>query len=208
MEIKEILENAAIIPVITINNLDHAVPLAEALLAGGIDTLEITLRTPAALDAIKRIKKQVPQCHLGAGTVAVASQFSAIQSAGATFAISPGITADLMQAASDANIPYLPAVATPSDILLAKQFGLTKLKFFPANIGGIKALKNFGAVFPDLQFCPTGGITLDTMNDYLSLPNVTCIGGSWLAPQDLMANGEWEKITVIAKEAVKNVLPS
>ena len=205
MEIKEILENSAIIPVIVIHDLDHAVPLAEALLAGGIDTLEITLRTPAALDAIERIKKKVPECHLGAGTVAVASQFSAIQSAGATFAISPGITADLIQAANYLGMPYLPAVATPSDILLAKQFNLTHLKFFPANIGGIKALKNFGAVFPDLKFCPTGGITPETMNDYLSLPNVTCIGGSWLAPQDLMASGDWKKITAIAKQATENI---
>ena len=205
MGIKEILQNSTIIPVITINEIKHAVPLAKALLAGGINTVEITLRTPIALDAIQLIKKEVPQCYLGAGTVATASHFSDIKTAGATFAISPGITADLIQTANKIGIPYLPAVSTPSDILLAKQFNLTHLKFFPANIGGIKALKNFNAVFPDLKFCPTGGITVDTMNDYLSLPNVICIGGSWLTPQNLMEKGQWDEITRLAKEATSRI---
>ena len=204
MNIKQLLQDTPIIPVITINDINHAVPLAKALIDGGINTLEITLRTPAAIDAIKLLKKEIPQCNLGAGTITTAAQFSAIQAAGVTFAVSPGITADLIQAAEDINMPYLPAVVTPSDILLAKQFNLTQLKFFPADIsGGTKALKNFAVLFPEIQFCPTGGISLETMNDYLSLPNVFTIGGSWLAPQDLMIKGAWKEITQLTKEAMR-----
>ena len=201
--LQTILQQAPIIPVIIIHDPQKALPLAEALAAGGITTLEITLRTPAAVNVIERLHKEIPTCLIGAGTITKASQFSSIKKAGAQFAVSPGIHPMLIEAAKKAEIPYLPAVATASDILIAIQHGLSYLKFFPADLnGGIKALKQFASIFPDLKFCPTGGINADNLSEYLALPNVISIGGSWLAPQTLIEKNDWKSITQLAKDAL------
>jgi len=203
MSIKRILQAAPIIPIITVHDLDHIIPLTKAIIAGGISTLEVTLRTPLALDAIAQIELEFPKAVIGVGTVTNVEHIEDIQSLGISFAVSPGINSSLIDTAKKAEMPYLPAVATPSDILIAREHYLTELKFYPAkHAGGIKMLKQYAAVFPDIRFCATGGINNKNLNEYLSLPNVISVGGSWLAPQDLIAAGEWGKITALVKEAV------
>ena len=203
MTIKQILNNAAILPVIILDEIKHAVPLAQALAEGGISTLEITLRTPIALEVIKILKEKVPQCVIGAGTVTQPAQFSVLKKLAVDFAVSPGITSELIHAAQAADIPYLPAVATPSDILLAIEHNLSVVKFFPADLcGGAKALRNFASVFPNMSFCPTGGINAENMANYLSLTNVISIGGSWLAPKNLIELNYWQDLTNLASAAV------
>ncbi len=192
-----------VVPVLVINDVEKAVPLAKALMEGGIKVLEVTLRTPAAIDVIKRIAEEVPDSLIGAGTVTNAQQLKAVVEAGAKFAISPGMTADLLKAGMDAEIPLIPGISSTSDLMKGKDAGYTHMKFFPAEAsGGVKAIKSISGPFPDVTFCPTGGIGPNNYNDYLALNNVKCVGGSWLAPDDAIEAGDWARITQLAKEAV------
>ena len=177
-------------------------PLAKALIAGGIKVLEVTLRTPVALDVIKKIADEVPEAIIGAGTVTNAQQLKQVVEAGAKFAISPGLTEALLEAGKGYDIPLIPGISSISDLMTAKDAGYDHLKFFPAEAsGGVKALKSIGGPFPDVTFCPTGGIGPANYNDYLALSNVRCVGGSWVAPDDAIESGDWDKITQLAKEA-------
>ncbi len=198
----EVMQDAPVIPVIVLNDVAHAVPMAKALLAGGIRMLEITLRTPVALDCMKAIAKEVPEAVIGAGTIRSAENARAAVEAGARFGVSPGYTREVGKACRDLGLPLLPGVATSSEIMLAQEDGFGQLKFFPAmQAGGVPLLKAWSGPFADIQFCPTGGVSLENAPQLLALPNVVCVGGSWLTPANLMANGEWDKITQMAKEA-------
>ena len=200
---EEIFAAGPVVPVLVINDVEKAVPLAKALMEGGIKVLEVTLRTPAAIDVIKRIAEEVPDSLIGAGTVTNAQQLKAVIEAGAKFAISPGMTADLLKAGMDADIPLIPGISSTSDLMKGKDAGYTHMKFFPAEAsGGVKAIKSISGPFPDVTFCPTGGIGPNNYNDYLALNNVKCVGGSWLAPDDAIETGDWARITQLAKEAV------
>ena len=200
---EEIFAAGPVVPVLVINDVEKAVPLAKALMEGGIKVLEVTLRTPAAIDVIKRIAEEVPDSLIGAGTVTNAQQLKAVVEAGAKFAISPGMTADLLKAGMDAEIPLIPGISSTSDLMKGKDAGYTRMKFFPAEAsGGVKAIKSISGPFPDVTFCPTGGIGPNNYNDYLALNNVKCVGGSWLAPDDAIEAGDWARITQLAKEAV------
>ena len=200
---EEIFAAGPVVPVLVINDVEKAVPLAKALMEGGIKVLEVTLRTPAAIDVIKRIADEVPDSLIGAGTVTNAQQLKAVVEAGAKFAISPGMTADLLKAGMDADIPLIPGISSTSDLMKGKDAGYTHMKFFPAEAsGGVKAIKSISGPFPDVTFCPTGGIGPNNYNDYLALNNVKCVGGSWLAPDDAIESGDWARITQLAKEAV------
>lgn len=200
---EEIFAAGPVVPVLVINDVEKAVPLAKALMEGGIKVLEVTLRTPAAIDVIKRIAQEVPDSLIGAGTVTNAQQLKAVVEAGAKFAISPGMTADLLKAGMDSEIPLIPGISSTSDLMKGKDAGYTHMKFFPAEAsGGVKAIKSISGPFPDVTFCPTGGIGPNNYNDYLALNNVKCVGGSWLAPDDAIESGDWARITQLAKEAV------
>ncbi len=202
--IAEIMATAPVIPVLTIEREQDAVPLAEALVAGGLPVLEITLRTDAALAAAKAIADAVPDAVVGLGTVLTPKDVENAREIGARFAVSPGLTESLARAAGEAGLPFLPGVVTASEAMGALELGLTHLKFFPAEpAGGIAALKALGAPLQDLRFCPTGGITAKSAPDYLALPNVLCVGGSWLATEAEIADGAWKKITTKAKAAAK-----
>ncbi len=202
LSIDSVLKLGPVIPVIVLHDISQAVPLARALVAGGIRVLEMTLRTPVALDALRCIAEQVPDAVLGAGTLTHPEQCYAARQAGAQFGVSPGINARLSQAAHQSGLPLLPGVATPSEILLALEHGHQQLKFFPAeNHGGTAALRAWHGPFPDVRFCPTGGITANNARDYLALPNVVCVGGSWLTPPTLLAAGDWNGITELAQRA-------
>src|SRR5580700_2447858 len=180
---REIVGLAPVIPVLTVTELDHAVPLARALAAGGLRVLEITLRTPAALAAIEAMRKAVPDAVVGVGTLTRAVDFAAADRAGAQFGVSPGLTSELAAASRGARFPLLPGVMTPTEVIIARNAGFNVLKLFPAHqAGGIGLLKAMAPVFPDVLFCPTGGITRETAPEYLRQPNVACIGSSWLAP--------------------------
>lgn len=201
----EVFAAGPVVPVLVIHDVAHAIPIAKALMAGGIKVLEVTLRTPAALDVIRAIAKEVPDAIIGAGTVTNAQQLKEVTEAGAKFAISPGMTADLLQAGADGTIPLIPGISSISDLMKAKDAGYTYLKFFPAEAsGGIKAIKSIGGPFPEVTFCPTGGIGPANYLEYLSLSNVACVGGSWLAPDEAIQNGDWDAITTLAKDAIKN----
>ncbi|WP_104682693.1 bifunctional 4-hydroxy-2-oxoglutarate aldolase/2-dehydro-3-deoxy-phosphogluconate aldolase [Helicobacter felis] len=203
MQAQEILNTGPLIPVITLQNPKWGVPLAQALLKGGIKILEITLRTPGALKGIALIAKEVPEAIVGAGTILNVSMLEQAQKAGARFAISPGINAKFAQEAKSVDIPLIPGVASAGELMLALEYGFSALKLFPAEaVGGVKLLKSFSGPFAGVQFCPTGGISLENMRNYLALENVACVGGSWLTPQDLMAKGQWDQITQIAKQSV------
>ncbi|MBD3584349.1 bifunctional 4-hydroxy-2-oxoglutarate aldolase/2-dehydro-3-deoxy-phosphogluconate aldolase [Salinimonas sp. HHU 13199] len=200
----EIFASGPVVPVLVIKDADKAVPLARALMAGGIKVLEVTLRTPAALDVIKRIAQEVPDALIGAGTVTNAQQLKEVIDAGAKFAISPGMTADLLKAGQACSIPLIPGISSTSDLMKGKDAGYTHMKFFPAEAsGGVKAIKSISGPFPDVTFCPTGGISLDNYKDYLALKNVACVGGSWVAPDDAIEAGDWDRITELAKAAVE-----
>lgn len=207
MNVREILKAAhPVMPVMVIDDLANAVPLARALVAGGVRVLEITLRTPAALDAIRQISQQVEGAIVGVGTVVEPAQLKAAKDAGAVFAISPGFTRELGLAAKEYGIDLIPGVANPSDIIEALSLGIDTLKFFPAEqAGGIPMLKALHGPFPQILFCPTGGISETNFKDYLKLPNVACVGGSWLAPKDFIAHGNWDGITQIAREVRSKV---
>lgn len=199
---REILSAGAVIPVMAIDDLSTAVDLAHALVEGGIPTLEITLRTPVGVDAIRLIAKEVPNAIVGAGTVTNPEQLQAVEDAGAVFAISPGLHETLAKASHQSSIPLIPGVATPGEVQLALEHGINTLKLFPAEVVGGKAmLKALYGPYPDIRFCPTGGITLESAPEYLALPNVLCVGGSWLTPKNAVKNQDWATITRLAKEA-------
>lgn len=198
----EVFDAGPVVPVLVIKDLDKAVPLAKALMAGGIKVLEVTLRTPVAIDVIKKIADEVPEAIIGAGTVTNAQQLKQVVEAGAKFAISPGLTESLLQAGKEFDIPLIPGVSSISDLMTAIDAGYDHLKFFPAEAsGGVKAIKSISGPFPNISFCPTGGIGPANYNDYLALSSVRCVGGSWVAPDDAIDNGDWDAITRLAKEA-------
>ncbi|MET0312435.1 MAG: bifunctional 4-hydroxy-2-oxoglutarate aldolase/2-dehydro-3-deoxy-phosphogluconate aldolase [Burkholderiaceae bacterium] len=199
----QVMQDAAVIPVIVLNDVGHAVPLARALVAGGIRMLEVTLRTPQALACIEAIAREVPEAVAGAGTVRSAADAQAAALAGARFAVSPGYTHAVGKACRDLGLPLLPGVATGSEIMMAQEDGYTELKFFPAlQSGGVAMLKAWQGPFNDVKFCPTGGITASNAPEFLSLSNVVCVGGSWLSPAAAIVQGNWEIVTKLAKEAV------
>ncbi len=200
--IKEIMNTSPVVPVMVINKLEHAVPLALALVEGGLKVLEITLRTPVAIDAIKRIKAEVPGAIVGAGTVINLATLKLAIDAGAEFLVSPGVTESLIDAALKTGVPILPGVISPSEVMRLLEKGVTEMKFFPAEAaGGIPMLKSIGGPLPQATFCPTGGISPNNAKDYLALPNVACVGGSWMAPADLVDAEDWAEITRRAAEA-------
>jgi 2-dehydro-3-deoxyphosphogluconate aldolase/(4S)-4-hydroxy-2-oxoglutarate aldolase len=199
----DVLNAGPVVPVLVINTIDHAVPLAKALVAGGVNVLEVTLRTPVAIEAIRRIAKEVPGAVVGAGTVATEADLNAVTEAGGVFAISPGLTPTLLKAAINGSIALIPGISTASELMLGMEYGLREFKFFPAEAaGGSKMLKALGGPFPQATFCPTGGISPDNYKDYLSLKNVACVGGSWLAPTDALEQGDYQKITNLARAAI------
>ncbi len=198
----DVMRDAAVIPVIVLTDVAHAVPMARALVAGGIRMLEVTLRTPQALACMERIANEVPEAVVGAGTVRNPHDAHAAAKAGARFAVSPGFTNAVSAACRDAGLPLLPGVATGSEIMMAQEAGYNQLKFFPAmQAGGPAMLKAWSGPFFDVQFCPTGGVSTVNAKEFLSLPNVVCVGGSWLTPADAMARGDWALITELAKAA-------
>lgn len=200
---EEILTMGPVVPVIVIERLEDAVPLAKALIAGGVKVLEVTLRTECALEAIKKIIKEVPEAVVGAGTVTSVEQLKQVTEAGVEFIITPGITDAILKAAAEGPVPVIPGIATISELLTAQKYGLTALKFFPAEInGGVAALKAFAGPCGYMKFCPTGGVNPKNYRDYLALNNVLCVGGTWFIPTDAIANGDFAKITQMAKEAV------
>jgi 2-dehydro-3-deoxyphosphogluconate aldolase/(4S)-4-hydroxy-2-oxoglutarate aldolase len=202
MEFRENLTATRIVPVIVIKQLGHAVPLAKALVEGGLNILEVTLRTPAALEAIRAISDQVPGALVGAGTVINAQQFAAAAAAGAKFVVSPGLTEEVVKASRDQAVPILPGIATASEIMKGLSLGLDLFKFFPAeSIGGAPAIKALGGPFPQVSFCPTGGISAKNLSSYLSLPNVIAAGGSWMVPSDLDSADAFARAAVMAREA-------
>ena len=202
MQIRTLMARAPVIPVLTIDRLEDAVPLARALCAGGLTVLEVTLRTPAALAAIAAMRKAVPEAIVGAGTLTVPEDFERVAAAGAQFAVTPGLTEELAAAGRHAGFPLLPGVATASELLAARAAGFTALKFFPAEpAGGVALLSAFAPVFSDVVFCPTGGITRDSAPRYLQLKNVLCVGGSWVTPADAVKAGDWAKIETLARDA-------
>lgn len=200
----DVMQDAPVIPVIVLNDVNHAVPMARALVAGGIRMLEVTLRTPVALACMERIAKEVPEAVVGAGTVRTPSEAQAAARAGARFAVSPGFTLAVGQACRDNGLPLLPGVATGSEIMMAFDAGYKELKFFPAmQAGGPAMLKAWSGPFFDVKFCPTGGVTPENAKDFLSLPNVVCVGGSWLVTSDAMATSNWGTINMLAFEAAR-----
>lgn len=198
----QVMQDAPVIPVIVLSDVSQAVPLARALVAGGIRMLEVTLRTPQALACIEAIAREVPEAVVGAGTVRSAADVQACTMAGARFAVSPGYSHLVGQACRDAGLPLLPGVATGSEVMAAQEDGLTELKFFPAmQAGGPAMLKAWNGPFSDVRFCPTGGVTADNAAEFLALPNVVCVGGSWLTPADTLARGNWSHVTALAYQA-------
>jgi len=198
----QVMQDASVIPVIVLNDVAHAVPMAKALVAGGLRMLEITMRTPVALECMKRIAAEVPEAVVGAGTIRSVADARAALAAGALFGVSPGYTSTIGKACQDIGLPLLPGVATGSEIMMAQEDGYTELKFFPAmQAGGANLLKAWSGPFAGIRFCPTGGVTLENAPTLLALPNVEVVGGTWLTPADVMAKGDWAAITAMAKEA-------
>jgi len=200
--LRGILGRAPVIPVIVVHELSQAVPLAEALCEGGLTVLEVTLRTPVALEAISAMRRALPDAVVGVGTLTRPAHFRQAGDAGAQFGVSPGLTPALAAAAAEVHWPYLPGVMTPGELLQAGELGFTLLKLFPAQqAGGVGMLKAMGSVFPDAAFCPTGGIGRDNAAEFLALPNVLCVGGSWVAPPAMMRSGDWSGIRALARDA-------
>ncbi len=200
--IKDIMHTSPVIPVMVINNLENAVPLAHALVEGGLKVLEITLRTPIALDAIKHIKAEVPGAIVGAGTVINTDTLDKAIAAGSEFLVSPGVTDSLIDAALDSGVPILPGVISPGEAMRLMEKGITEMKFFPAEAaGGVAMIKSIGGPLPQITFCPTGGVNPKNALDYLQQKNVACVGGSWMAPANLVDAGNWAEITRMAKQA-------
>ena len=202
MNVLELMRVGPVIPVIIIDDPAKAVPLARALLEGGVRVLEVTLRTPAALDAIRAIASEVVDVIVGVGTITRPEDFALAAAAGARFGVSPGLTPALIEAARTSPFPLLPGVMTPAEVIAARAAGFTELKLFPAQqAGGVAMLKALGSPLPDVTFCPTGGVTQESAPDFLALPNVACVGGSWLTPKDAIAKNDWKKITALARAA-------
>lgn len=202
MNIEKIAEATSVMPVMVVDNVEQAVPLAEALVRGGIRVLEITLRTAGALEAVKRIRAEVPDAIVGVGTIATPAQLAASIDAGAQFGVSPGSTPTLLAAVAASRLPFLPGVATTSEVMQAMEYGFNIMKLFPAvPVGGIKLLESIGGPFPQASFCPTGGVNPQNAVDFFRLPNVVCVGGSWLTPRALVQAGDWQAITLLAEEA-------
>lgn len=199
--LRELCQQVAVIPVLVVKESQQAQPLAEALVAGGLTVLEVTLRTPAALEVI-RLMSEVPGSQVGAGTVLTLADVKAAKAAGAQFAVSPGATADLVKAAADEGLPLLPGASTASEVMSLLELGVDTLKFFPAEAaGGVAMLKSLYGPLPKVRFCPTGGITEQTAANYLALPNVMCVGGSWVTPDHLVQAGNWSAIQALAQAA-------
>ncbi|QBI54273.1 bifunctional 4-hydroxy-2-oxoglutarate aldolase/2-dehydro-3-deoxy-phosphogluconate aldolase [Streptomonospora litoralis] len=193
---------APVIPVVVLSEAQTAVPLARALVAGGLPAVEVTLRTEAALEAVARIAAEVPEAVVGAGTVTSAEQADAAAEAGAAFLVSPGCTPGLYEAMSRTGLPALPGVATASEALALLELGVTAMKFFPAEAaGGRPYLKSLSGPLPQVRFCPTGGVTAESAADYLALPNVGCVGGTWLTPADAVSAGDWDRVESLARAA-------
>ncbi|WQW78431.1 bifunctional 4-hydroxy-2-oxoglutarate aldolase/2-dehydro-3-deoxy-phosphogluconate aldolase [Helicobacter pylori] len=202
-KIIEVLQISPIVPVVVIENIKDAVPLAQSLIEGGIPIIEVTLRSSCALEAIELIAKNVPKMRVGAGTILNPTQLEQAQNRGAEFLISPGLTPSLLEHAKKKDMPLIPGVSSSSEVMQALELGYSALKFFPAEYcGGVKLLNAFNGPFKGVKFCPTGGISADNMRSYLNLENVVCVGGSWLTPKDLIQNKEWDKITEICKRAL------
>lgn len=200
----EILKAGPVVPVIVLEKIEHALPLARALLDGGIKVLEITLRSEVAVEAIGKVCREVPEALVGAGTVASAGDLEAVADAGAVFAISPGLTPALLEAANQGPIALIPGIATASELMFGMEKGYREFKFFPAEAaGGVRMLKSISGPFPHITFCPTGGISADNFQDYLALANVACVGGSWVVPSRLIREQAWGKITDLARQAVQ-----
>ncbi|MGQ2896865.1 bifunctional 4-hydroxy-2-oxoglutarate aldolase/2-dehydro-3-deoxy-phosphogluconate aldolase [Helicobacter pylori] len=202
-KIIEVLQISPIVPVVVVEDIKDAVPLAQSLIEGGIPIIEVTLRSSCALEAIELIAKNVPKMRVGAGTILNPTQLEQAQNRGAEFLISPGLTIKLLEHAKKKDMPLIPGVSSSSEVMQALELGYSALKFFPAEYcGGVKLLNAFNGPFKGVKFCPTGGISADNMRSYLNLENVLCVGGSWLTPKDLIQNKEWDKITEICKRAL------
>lgn len=202
MTIDEIFAAGPVIPVIVVQRLESAVGLARALVDGGVRVLEVTMRTPVALDAMQAMRKAVPEAIVGAGTITNPDDLKKAIDAGAQFGVSPGATPALLSAIKDSGLPFMPGAMTPSDVMLRRDAGFKAMKLFPAQqAGGIGMLKALASVFADVRFCPTGGIDVTTAPQFLALPNVECVGGSWLVPNDLVVGERWSEITALAKQA-------
>ncbi|WDD96880.1 bifunctional 4-hydroxy-2-oxoglutarate aldolase/2-dehydro-3-deoxy-phosphogluconate aldolase [Thalassomonas actiniarum] len=203
---KELFAMGPIVPVLVIKNVEDALPIAKALLASGIKVLEVTLRTPSALEVIRTIAKELPEAVVGAGTVTNREMLQHCADAGAKFAISPGLTKDLLKAGNEGDIALIPGISSISEMMDAIDLGYDHLKFFPAEAsGGVKAIQSIGGPFPDIRFCPTGGINPSNVRDYLALPNVACCGGSWLVTDDIVKQKNWAAITDLATQALNHV---
>ena len=203
---EQLFNTGPIVPVLVINELEHALPIAESLVEAGVKVLEVTLRTPVALDAISIIAKHIPEAIVGSGTVTNREMLQNSYDAGATFAISPGLTKDLLKAGNKSDIALIPGISSISELMDAIDYGYDHLKFFPAEAsGGVKAIQSIGGPFPDIKFCPTGGINLNNVNDYLALNNVACCGGSWLVTDKIVKEQNWREITKLAKSALAHV---
>lgn len=201
--IDALAERARILPVITIDREQDILPMADALAAGGITVLEVTLRTPLGLTAIRTLAEQRPELCVGAGTVLDPQTFRQAEEAGAQFIVTPGCTEELLQYAVSRPVPLLPGVATASEIMAAYRHGLRRFKLFPAKVcGGVEALKAFAGPFPEVRFCPTGGVGPDNLNDYYRLDNVMCVGGTWMLPKAAVASGDWAEVERLSREAL------
>ena len=204
MNIRDVLGLVPVVPVLTIHDLKHAVPLAQALCAGGLRVLEVTLRTPHGLKAIEAMRRAVPAAVVGVGTLTRPGEFAAAENAGAQFGVSPGLVPELAAAARAANFPLLPGVMTPADLISAQLAGFDTVKLFPATqAGGVSMVRALSDVFPAVEFCPTGGISPASARDYLALRSVPCVGGSWLSPAAVLQSGDWSAIEKLAQEAMK-----
>lgn len=204
--VRAVLASSPLIPVIAINDPDDAVPLCQALVDGGINVLEITLRTEHGVKAIEQVRKAIPDAWVGAGTVTSIAQYRQVEAAGAQFVITPGITEAILEFGLTSEVPLLPGISTISELMLGYNLGYREFKFFPAEVaGGIPALKAFSGPFPDVTFCPTGGIRRDTARNYLALGNVQAVGGSWLTPAEVIASKDWAKITEVARGSLEDL---
>jgi len=202
VDIRDIMSASPVIPVLIIQLLEHAVPLAQALVRGGLRVLEVTLRTSCALEAIRAMRAAVPDAIVGGGTLTRARDFSDCAAAGAQFGVTPGLTAELIAAAAKSGLPLLPGIMTPAELIAARAAGFSACKLFPAQqAGGVGMLKALGGPFPDQVFCPTGGVSRANAAEYLALPNVLCVGGSWITPAAAMATGDWAAIESLARDA-------
>lgn len=202
--IREIMLLAPVIPVVVVEEVGHAVDLARALVAGGLPAIEVTLRTPAALEALRVIADEVEGAFAGAGTVVTPAQIAQVEKAGAKFMVSPGVAPNLLDAAADSALPLLPGTATASEVMVLGERGYNHMKFFPGSLaGGAPYLKAIAGPLPQYSFCPTGGISLANASEYLTLDNILCVGGSWVAPKNLVEAGDWAGITKLASEAAK-----